>query len=455
MPDAAQLLQQAQSLMRLGRRAEALAVALQTEALAPAEPAIHDALGTLLTHLEEPLRALPHFEAAVNHVPASHDYRYNLAMAQRMVGQLAAAEDNLDRVIAARPDDGEAYYARSGLRRQTQPRNHVPELERTLRRLAGRRPGLPVAFALAKEWEDLGEYRRSFAQLHAANRAHRASLRYDVAEDIAVLDKLRTTHTADAIQRIASEFGNDECIFIVGLPRSGTTLVESILGAHPEVFAGGEMDLFPGVLIREVAARETSPVKKLDFVDRVLHLDHATVGKRYLDATRPRTGHTRKFTDKLPMNYLYAGLIHAALPRARFVALRRHPMDSCYAMYKTLFASAYPFSYDLGDLAQYFVAWEALMRHWDTVIGDAWLSVPYETLVASPESVIRGLVAHCGLEWEERCLQFHTRQTGVTTASAAQVRQPLYTDSVGKWRRYADELEPMARHFESHGIAVR
>ena len=130
-------------------------------------------------------------------------------------------------------------------------------------------------------------------------------------------------------------------------------------------------------------------------------------------------------------------------------------MDCCYAMYKTLFAAAYPFTYDLGDLARYYVAWERLMRHWQAVIGAAWLPVRYEELVSAPESVSRRIVAHCGLAWEKRCLQFHTQETAVTTASAVQVRRPVHSGSVGRWRLYAQQLEPLARYFESNGIPVR
>jgi hypothetical protein len=145
-------------------------------------------------------------------------------------------------------------------------------------------------------------------------------------------------------------------------------------------------------------------------------------------------------------------LIHAALPRARFIAVHRNPADACYAMYKTLFATAYPFSYDLSELAHYYVAWERLMRHWQNVVGDAWLRIDYEDLVRDQERVSRSLVAHCGLDWDPRCLDFHTQSAAVTTASAAQVRRPLNADSVGQWKHYAAQLAPLLRDLEANGI---
>jgi hypothetical protein len=218
------------------------------------------------------------------------------------------------------------------------------------------------------------------------------------------------------------------------------------------VCEGGELESFPLATIRAVQGVTRHPVDKLEFVQRALEVNFASLGKEYIESTRPRTGHRPRFTDKLPLNYLYAGLIHAALPNARLILLRRHPLDNCYAMYKTLFGSAYPFSYDLTELAHYYVAWHRLMQHWESVLGGALLCVEYEDLVSDQEGVSRRIIEHCRLPWEDGCLEFHRNSASVATASAVQVRQPIYSSSVGRWRSYAKQLDALASHLRTNGI---
>jgi hypothetical protein len=170
-------------------------------------------------------------------------------------------------------------------------------------------------------------------------------------------------------------------------------------------------------------------------------------------AARQATGTvTPRFIDKLPFNFLYCGLIHRALPRARIVHVVRDPMDTCYAVYKTLFGQAYPFSYDLEELATYYIAYHRLMNHWRTTMPGLIQDVSYENVVANSETEARQLVAYCGLQWEPACLEFHNLKSASTTASAVQIRQPIYSSSVGKWRRYEQQLEPLRARLEEAGL---
>ena len=237
---------------------------------------------------------------------------------------------------------------------------------------------------------------------------------------------------------------------MLGLPRSGTTLVERILTSHSAVRSGGESPAFPAETIKAVQRLTGQPIDKREFVARSLEIEPRALGEAYLAAARPPLAAGARWVDKQPLNYLYAGLIARALPRARIIALAREPMDSCYAMLKTLFTGAYPFSYDLADLGRYYVAWHRLMRHWQAVLGERLLIVHYEDLVQNQEQVSRRLLAHCGLEWQEACLAFDAQPGAVTSASAVQVRRRLYSTSVGKWRRYERQLAPLARILDAH-----
>ena len=450
------IVQCAQQLGQLGRRREALAVAGLLAARQPPGAAAADALGTMWTFCGEPATAQTCFEGAVAAAAENPEYLFNLAMAQAMNGEAAAAEANLDAAIALRPDDHGAYHARANLRGYGADDNHIDGMLRLLRAGVPRARGeTALCFAIAKELDDCGEHAEAFEYFKRGNDLQRRHMNYEVGDEVATIDRIVATHTAAALGAGARGLETDECVFIIGLPRSGTTLVESILAAHSQVYAAGELGTFPATLVGEMHRQAGAPMAKAAFVARSLEVDPLVLGRGYVDATRPQTGRAARFTDKLPLNYLYAGLIHRALPGARFIALTRDPMDSCYAMYRTLFASAYPFSYDLDDLGCYCGAWQRLIRHWAEVLGEALLIVSYEELAREPLAIGRRMLAHCGLGWEEGCAEFHRRRRAVATASSAQVRLPVYTSSIGKWRSVASQLEPLAASLERNGVVPR
>jgi tetratricopeptide (TPR) repeat protein len=439
-------------LLATGHRPQALDVANAVAAMRLDRADWNDALGTLLTHCEDPTRARPFFERAVALDPQNSLYLYNLATAQRMTGDVAGAETSLNRAITIEPSDIRAYFTRSDLRMQTPELNHVDELVQLLNQgVKYPREEILLCFALAKELEDLARYSESFSYLKRGCDLQRRQLKYDVAEDVATIDSVIERHNRAAIQRTGECLG-EKCIFVVGLPRSGTTLVERIVSSHSTVVSTGESHAFSSEAMKAVQrATGLREVRKLDFVEEALKVDPTTLGNAYLEAARPQTASRQRFVDKTPLNYLYMGLIRRALPRARFIALVREPMDSCYAMYKTLFANAYPFSYNLSDLGHYYAAWHRLMLHWKSEFDESLLFVQYEDLVANQEAVSRQLIAHCGLPWEAGCLEFQDNRTAVTTASSVQVRRPIYSASVDKWRCYEVQLQELARvlkHYE-------
>jgi tetratricopeptide (TPR) repeat protein len=452
------LLQQARCLLECGRTEDAIVATQAIAASRKLTPPQHNELGMLLARVDQHKASQAHYRQAVAALPGETEYLFNLATSQRFLGETAAAESTLDTILQLDPTDHEAAAMRSSLRRARPDSNHVDELKITFANL----PLSPAAqtsfcYALAKELEDLGEYRESFGWLKRGADLRRSGMRYQVSTDVEIIDGIIETFDSSFFAReqppVPADATNREALFIIGLPRSGTTLLERILGSHSDVHAAGELGHF-GIELTKLtrAALGGRKPQRREFVQASSHIDFHELGHNYIASTRPGTGHTPHFIDKLPFNYLYAGLIHRALPGSRIISLQRHPMDSCYSMYKQLFRDAYPFSYSLDDLAEYYLAWHRLMQHWHHVLPGVIHTVQYEELVADTEGVARRVLDFCGLDWQEQVLEYHRDRSASTTASASQVRQQVYTSSVGKWQHYAQELEPLRKRLEAGGV---
>ena len=449
-------IQYGRCLVLAGRRGAAIAAADKASQLNPDKAILLDALGSIYSLADEQAKALPFYEQAVEQEADNPDFLYNLAACQRMQGDLQAAERNCNRVIELKPQHYEAYYVRSDLNTWSDKNNHIAELESLLLNGINDPSGeIYIRFALAKEAEDIRDYDKSFKFRKSACDLLRHSMHYDVDGDVGVIDRIIQTHTREALDRAAIGYSNGEPIFILGLPRTGTTLVERIISSHSSVYAAGELNEFAFALLKtakDLPGRQK--LSKLELVDLSLSLELKQLGETYINSTRPRTGHTPHFTDKLPLNYLYCGLIKAALPKAKIILLDRNPMDACYAVYKTLFTLPYPFSYDLDDLGKYYVAYRRLTDHWRDTLGETLLVVNYEELVNNQEEQSRRIIEFCGLLWEDACLAFHKHSAASSTASAVQVRQPIYTSSIGQWRHYEKQLQPLVKRFKENGIEI-
>ena len=413
--------------------------------------AAHAEIGDWWTVLGDYRRALEAYGKAIELAPSESRYWFNRAAVRRFLGELSLAEGDYDEAIRRAPRDAQAYLNRSELRPQTPEHNHIAELERAL----GDGPldwryQVPLRYALAKEYEDLADPRSSWRHLAAGAALRRRHLRYDVRNDLATAEWIREAFPA---LDLSGGERTDRPIFIVGMPRTGSTLVERILGNHGDVHAAGELQDFGVAVVAAVRAHLGRDAQRREMVFASSRIDHAQLGADYLHRTRERTGNKARFTDKLPLNYLYVGLIAQSLPNARIVHVVRHPMATCYAIFKVLFEQGYPFSYDLGELADYYIAYRRLMRHWHSVLPGRLIEVAYESLVGDPAAETRRLLTALDLPWQPGCLDILGNTAPSTTASAAQVRRPIHRESIDQWRHYESPLAPVAARLRAAGIS--
>jgi tetratricopeptide (TPR) repeat protein len=456
-PEAEHLAQLAKLLILLRRDGEAGDAARKAMALAPSDARTFDTIGCVFTRLGDHEGSVEPFQSAVAAEPDNIDYRYNLAAASGFTGRVEDALTHYEAIISADPGNARAHYALAIASRQTAESNHVPRLKAALAKAQKPGDGLRIRYALAKELEDIGDP-ESFRHLSTANDQHKRSLRYDFAQDDAIFDAIEAlfserNHSFHA----GAGRSNEAPIFVVGMPRTGTTLVDRILSSHPDVASAGELQAMP-LAVKRLAATASRSVIDQETVMASGKIDPAAIGDAYLaQADHHRHDGTARFTDKLPANFLYIGHIARALPHAKIVCLRRNPMDTVWSNYKNLFASQsayYAYSYDLLDTARYYARFDRLMAMWDKAFPGLVLQLSYEKLVADQEEQTRRLLEHCGLDWDEACLTFHENSAAVATPSAAQVRRPINADAVDRWRTHEAALQPARAFFEEQGIPI-
>lgn len=433
---------------------DAAATLQDAETALPGDALSRDTMGCVYARLGDHAAALPHFAEAVRLEPRNTEYRYNQATTLNFLGRTDEAEAAIEALIAMAPHDARAHHLLAGLRKHTPANNHVARLGKTLAETREGRGRLLLGYALAKELEDIGQPDEALDRLCAANAEHRAKLPYTFARDAETFDAVAASWPQLAAAP-ATQAPTDAPIFIIGMPRTGTTLVDRIISSHPEVESAGELQAMP--LAVKMAAGTRSPlVMDAETIARAATCDMGEIGHDFLQrASHHRRDLALRFTDKFPGNFHYAGFIAQALPEAKIVCLRRHPMDTVLSNFRNLFAVSsryYDYSYDLMDIAAYYVRFDALMALWREALPGRVIEVRYEDLVADQEGQTRRLLDHCGLEWSDDCLSFHTNQAPVSTPSAAQVRRPIYRDSVARWKRHEGVMAPVRRFFEQAGI---
>jgi tetratricopeptide (TPR) repeat protein len=445
--------QWAKALTVANMSGDALRVANHAMSLGPRDALTLDTLGVVYSRCQAHERAAKVFRRAASLAPEMAAFRYNYATALMYAGSMDEAGVELEAAIALNPQYWLAHFMLSRLRPQTTELNHIPRLRALLDRDALDATGrMYLHMALGKELEDLGDYAAAFDHYAQGKRATRRAHGVLAQHDKAVVEALIAA--CPKAGAAGDGCATDEPIFVLGLPRSGTTLVERILSSHPYVYSAGELPNF-GMTLKRMTGTSTPFALDVPTIERALSLPMRELGAAYLGSTRPLTSAKPHFIDKLPHNFLYIGFIANALPNARIVCLRRHPLDTCLSNFREQFAEAsefHDYSLDLMDTARYYVLFDRLMAHWQQVFPGRILEVHYESLVSEQEAISRQIVEHCRLPWHDACLRFEANAAPVTTASAVQVRSPMNNGSIARWKKYDAQLAEVKAFLVEQGI---
>ncbi len=420
-------------------------------------PMYLDLAGTVYTDIGMPQKAWPLYKKATALQPGVDLFQANLAASGVYLGKIDEARDIYRSLLKRFPNHRRNHYQLSRLGKTTDY-EHIEQMKEILR-TSGETPdkNIFLYYALGKELEDLGQWQQSFEYYKKAGNAVSSVANYDVTPDIVLIDKIievcNAKWLASETDRPVADESEKTPIFIVGLPRTGTTLTERIVSSHSQVESVGET-LFLQMVLRRESGVESIENMTPAMIEAVAKTDMGQIARGYLDTLAYRLGEEPMFIEKLPFNFLFLGLIAKAWPQARIIHLGRNPMDSCFSMYKQVFTWAYKFSYSLEGLGRYYVAYDRLRNHWRQVLKDRLIEVEYESLVADQEGQTRSLLDKLGLEFEQGCLDFEENEAPSATASSVQVREKVHTQSVNKWTRFEKQLQALRQHLESAGIDV-
>ncbi|MGF6771262.1 tetratricopeptide (TPR) repeat protein [Paraburkholderia sp. GAS199] len=452
----------AATLAALNRFDEAVDSFRAAIAIDPLNTDSHHGLGWTFEQMHRLDAAVDAYREAVRLNPRADGSHNNMGNCLQALGRFDEAHEAYRRAIDAAPNVALYYRNFVQSKRLAADDPVFVALERLAGDTASQTPAnqAEIHFAYGQALSDLGRHDASFGHFLKGNALHRVGVRYNEAESLGLFELLQNLFTADALAAKRG-LGDPSAppVFIVGMPRSGSTLIEQILASHPQVTGAGERTEFGEALVGHIARDVGDPLRiDIEALQNLTHASLSALGQDYLhrmqkvlpdmpgladnDAHSATSGFTR-FTDKYPFNFINVGLIHLALPNARFIHSKRAPLQTCLSIFSRIFHDV-PFGYDLGELGRYYRAYDALMAHWQRVLPEGtMIDVQYEELVEDFEPNVRRLLAHCGLDWDERCLAFHRTSRQVNTASAAQVRRPLYKTSVQRWQPQAALLQPL------------
>jgi len=430
----------------LGEHDAALTSFQRAIAIAPDYAEAYFNRGNALRDLGRMDDAVADYRQALAIRPAYAEAQGNLGNVLRDLGQLEDAAHAYEAAVAAKPDLIEAHYELSALKtsQPDDPRLAMLEQQRAHTLAWPMERQVQYWFALGKIYEDVGQYDASFAAYREGNRLQQIVLPHDDAAEEALLTRMLQFFSADflAMRGRASPVGPTP-IFIVGMPRSGTSLLEQVLASYPGIYGAGELTALSEAVTAALPGHDFGLFPEA--LASLAPQDWENMGAHYLQKARAHAPNASHIVDKMPANFFYIGVIRLMLPQAKIIHAQRDPLDTCFSCYARLFGKdRLSFSYDLQALGRYYLRYAKMMRHWNRVLpAGALLDMHYEDMVADTEAQARRLLAYLELPWDARCLDFHQNQRRVSTASAAQVRKPIYRSSVARWQRFEKHLAPL------------
>lgn len=430
-----------------GQPDQAIKLLQRSIAINPDNPSAYFNLGVIFERDNRVADAIATYLRALELKPDNIGALNNLGNCYKNIGESASAIAQYRRALALDPANAEVYRNLVTAKTFREYDDDVRAIERLL---ADTRLSVTqkyyLHFALGKIYEDMGDYSESFRNYLQANTLKRSTIEYDIESHEQQLEFLEQIFSQENLERIPSSGREDETpLFIIGMPRSGTSLVEQILACHPQVYGAGELGLLKDCISKHpLVVQHGYPCAVLHFS----HEDIIELGKCYLDGIRRIDSRALRITDKMPQNFLMLGLIPKIFPKARIIHCRRDPLDTCVSCYTQLFSRGQHYSYDLRELGRYYRSYQRLMAHWDRLIGDFILEIDYESLVADLEGQIKRTLSFCGLAWDDACLSFYDSKRPVRTASATQVKQPIHERSVRRGQRFKHFLNPLVDELE-------
>ncbi|HUN52596.1 MAG TPA: tetratricopeptide repeat protein [Candidatus Sulfotelmatobacter sp.] len=434
------------SLLAAARADEALRQFQHMLSREPQHATAHNNIGVILQMQGRHEEAIAAFERALAAKPDYIEARGNMGIPLINLGRQDEARAALEAAIEALPRTVHYYLSIADLRRF---KDGEPMLQ-AMEALAADSAALPeneqiqLHFALGKAYDDVGRHEQAFEHLRRGAALKRRQVAYDEETTLRGFERIREIFGKELlVSRAGSGNPSSLPIFVVGMPRSGTTLVEQVLASHPRVYGAGELEDL-GQIAAGAAGAGSGRLADLGIVAGMPDAALRQFGDEYVRRVQTMAPAAERIVDKLPENFRHVGFIRLILPNARIIHMRRNPVDTCLSCFSKLFSGNQPHTYDLAELGRYYRAYDRLAAHWRAVLPpEAMLEVQYEDVVADLEAQARRIVAYCGLEWDEGCLAFHKSNRPVRTASASQVRQPIYSKSVERWLPYKDQLKPL------------